>query len=81
MPSRLNSLVIAGRFKGLQIANLCEPIEIVLKSINPGDMNSTLCSYRDFALGNWSQKGCGIERILNDDRIVCNCDHIQILPS
>ena len=73
--SRLNSVVISGRFKGLHIANLSDPVEIVLQSIQPGVTNSTLCSYWDFALKNWSQKGCGIERILKDGRTVCNCDH------
>jgi hypothetical protein len=73
---RLNSFVIAGRIKGLSIANLSEPVKIALRSIAPGDTNSTLCSYWDFGRGNWSQEGCRFERVLRDGRILCNCDHL-----
>ena len=73
--SRLNSFVVAGCFIRLQIANLTEPVKIVFQSIEPGDTRSTLCSYWDFVLGNWSQEGCRFERVLKDGRTVCNCDH------
>ncbi|CAB4018009.1 adhesion G- coupled receptor G7-like [Paramuricea clavata] len=74
--NRLNSFVIAGSIKGLSVANLSEPVKIVLQRIVPGDTNSTLCSYWDFNLGNWSQEGCRFERVLGDGRILCNCNHL-----
>ena len=74
--SRLNSFVIAGSIKGLTIANLSEPVKIALKSIARGDTNTTLCSYWDFSLGNWSHEGCRFEGVLGDGRVLCNCDHL-----
>ena len=72
----LNSPVIAGNIEGLSVSNLSNPIQIALKSTVRGDTNSTLCSYWDFSIGNWSQEGCGLKRILEDGRILCNCDHL-----
>lgn len=72
---RLNSLVLAGSIKGLSVKNLNEPIKIAFKSISQGDTNSTLCSYWNFDLGNWSQDGCRFEHVLEDGRILCSCDH------
>ena len=74
--SRLNSFVIAGSIKGLSVRNLSNPVEIALQSVARGDTNSTLCSYWNFTLGNWSQEGCMFKRVLSDDRILCNCNHL-----
>jgi hypothetical protein len=74
--SRLNSFVIAGSIKGLSVRNLSNPVEITLRSVARGDTNSTLCSYWNFTLGNWSQEGCMFKRVLSDDRILCNCNHL-----
>ena len=74
--SRLNSFVIAGSIKGLSVRNLSNPVEITLQSVARGDTNSTLCSYWNFTLGNWSQEGCMFKRVLSDDRILCNCNHL-----
>ena len=75
-PRSLNSFVISGRIKGLSITNLVEPVRFTLQSISRGDTNTTQCSFWDFGLGNWSQEGCKFERVLEDGRIVCNCDHL-----
>ena len=76
----LNSFVISGRIKGLSIANLTEPVRFTLQSISRGDTNTTQCSFWDFGLGNWSQEGCKFERVLEDGRVVCNCDHLTDMP-
>ena len=73
---RLNSVVIAGSIKGKAVVNLSEPVKIALKSIARGDTNSTLCSYWNFHLGNWSQEGCSFQGVLRDGRVLCNCDHL-----
>ena len=73
--SRLNSLVIAGSIEGLSVANLSVPVNIALPSIERGDTKSTLCSYWDFSIGNWSQEGCKFEHVLEDGRVLCSCDH------
>jgi hypothetical protein len=73
---RLNSVVVAGSIKGLPIVNLSEPVKLALKSVARGDTNSTLCSYWNFDLGNWSQDGCTFQGVLGDGRILCNCDHL-----
>ncbi|XP_028393491.1 adhesion G-protein coupled receptor G6-like [Dendronephthya gigantea] len=72
---RLNSLVLAGSIKGLSVKNLRKPVKIAFKSISRGDANSTLCSYWNFDLGNWSQDGCRFEQVLDDGRMLCTCDH------
>ena len=74
--SRLNSFVIAGSIKELSVANLSNPVKITLQSVARGDTNSTLCSYWNFTLGNWSQEGCMFKRVLSDGRILCNCNHL-----
>ncbi len=74
--SRLNSFVIAGSIKGLTVTNLNEPVKIVLQSVARGDVDSTLCSYWDFNLGNWSQEGCRFQSVLSYDRILCSCNHL-----
>ena len=74
--SRLNSFVIAGSIKGLPIKNLGKPVKITLQTIARGDANATLCSYWNFGLGNWSQEGCTLDRVLGDGRVLCNCDHL-----
>ena len=74
--SRLNSFVIAGSIKRLQIENLSEPVRIALRSIARGDTNTTLCSYWDFGLGDWTQEGCKFDRVLRDGRVLCNCNHL-----
>lgn len=73
---RLNSFVIAGSIKGLRVENLTNPVKIVFHSITTGDTNTALCSYWDFLAGNWSQEGCIFERVLSNDRILCNCNHL-----
>ncbi|XP_028411957.1 adhesion G-protein coupled receptor G2-like [Dendronephthya gigantea] len=73
--SRLNSLVIAGSVKGLTVANLRVPGYIALPMIEPGDTKSTLCSYWEFSIGDWSQDGCKFERVLEDGRVLCSCNH------
>ena len=73
---RLNSVVIAGSIKGKAVVNLSEPVKLALKSVTRGDTNSTLCSYWNFHLGNWSQEGCSFQGVLRDGRILCNCDHL-----
>ncbi|XP_028407271.1 deleted in malignant brain tumors 1 protein-like [Dendronephthya gigantea] len=72
---RLNSFVIAGSVKRTPVANLKTPVKIAFQRTFPGDTNTTLCSYWDFSLQNWSQEGCWFERVLNDDRVLCNCNH------
>ena len=72
----LNSFVIAGSIKGLQVENLTYPVKIAFQSITPGDTNTALCSYWDFVAGNWSQEGCTLERVLSNDRILCSCNHL-----
>ncbi|CAB4000967.1 adhesion G- coupled receptor G7-like [Paramuricea clavata] len=75
--SRLNSFVIAGSIKGLSVRNLSNPVKIALvQSVARGDTNSTLCSYWNFTLGNWSQEGCMFKKVLSDGRILCNCNHL-----
>ena len=74
--SLLNSFVIAGNIKGASVANLSMPVKIVFKSIFQGDAKSTLCSFWDFSLQDWSQEGCWFERVLKDGRILCNCNHL-----
>ena len=75
--SRLNSLVISGRIKGLSLQNLNIPVRIAFASIKEGDTNSTQCSYWNFTMGtgNWSQKGCKFERVFEDGRVLCSCNH------
>ena len=73
---RLNSFVIAGSIKGLQVENLTYPVKIAFQSITPGDTDTALCSYWDFMAGNWSQEGCAFERVLSNDRILCSCNHL-----
>ncbi|XP_028399494.1 adhesion G-protein coupled receptor G6-like [Dendronephthya gigantea] len=73
--SRLNSLVIAGSIKGLSVENLSVPVYIALPMIEPGDTKSTLCSYWDLNIGDWSQEGCKFERVLEDGRVLCSCNH------
>ncbi|XP_028418860.1 adhesion G protein-coupled receptor E1-like [Dendronephthya gigantea] len=72
---RLNSFVIAGSIKGLSVANLQTPVKIAFEKVSRGDTNSTLCSYWDFSIGNWSHEGCSFQRILDDNRILCHCNH------
>ena len=74
--SRLNSLVIAGSVKKLQIEDLSEPVKIALRSIARGDTNTTLCSYWDFSFGDWTQEGCLFDRVLGDGRVLCTCNHL-----
>ena len=75
--SRLNSLVISGRIKGLSVQNLIVPVRIALPSIKEGDANSTLCSFWNFTIGtgNWSQEGCKFERVFEDGKVLCSCNH------
>ncbi|XP_028419199.1 uncharacterized protein LOC114544912, partial [Dendronephthya gigantea] len=73
--SRLNSLVISGSIEGLSVSNLSVPVNIALPSIERGETKSILCSYWDFSIGNWSQDGCKFERVLEDGRVLCSCDH------
>ena len=75
MSHRLNSLVISGGIKGLSVTNLSVSVHIALPMIELGDTKSTQCSYWDFSLGNWSQEGCKFERVLQDGRVLCSCDH------
>ena len=75
-PSRLDSFVIAGHIKGSRVANLKEPVKIVFPSFSQGNGNTALCSFWDFSLGNWSQKGCWLQRVLDDGRVLCNCNHM-----
>ncbi|XP_028416710.1 deleted in malignant brain tumors 1 protein-like [Dendronephthya gigantea] len=72
---RLNSFVIAGSVKRTPVANLKTPVKIPFQRTFPGDTNTTLCSYWDFSLQNWSQEGCWFERVLKDGRVLCNCNH------
>ncbi|CAB3990694.1 neurogenic locus Notch -like [Paramuricea clavata] len=75
--SRLNSVVIAGSIKGLSVRNLSNPVKIALvQSGARGDTSSTLCSYWNFTLGNWSQEGCMFQKVFSDGRILCNCNHL-----
>lgn len=74
--SRLSSLVIAGSVKGFSVTNLSDPVKIALESTLDGDKNSTLCSFWNFSIGNWSQEGCRFDRVLPDGRLLCNCDHL-----
>ena len=74
--SRLNSFVIAGSFKRLPIENLNDSVKVALRSIARGNTNTTLCSYWDFNLGDWSQEGCVFDRVLEDGRVLCNCNHL-----
>ena len=76
MSSRLNSFVIAGSIKGLSVKNLTNPIKISFKSIAPGDTSTTLCSYWDFNINNWSQEGCTFEGVLLNGKILCKCNHL-----
>ena len=76
MSSRLNSFVIAGSIKGLPVKNLTNPIKICFKSNASGDTNTTLCSYWDFNINNWSQEGCTFEGVLPNGKILCECNHL-----
>ena len=76
MSSRLNSFVIAGSIKGLSVKNLANPIKIYFKSIAPGDTSTTLCSYWNFNINNWSQEGCTFEGVLLNGKILCKCNHL-----
>ncbi|XP_028411932.1 adhesion G-protein coupled receptor G6-like [Dendronephthya gigantea] len=73
--SRLNSLVISGSIEGLSVSNLSVPVNIALPSLERGDTKSIQCSYWDFSAGNWSQEGCKFERVLEDRRVLCSCNH------
>ncbi|XP_028418096.1 adhesion G-protein coupled receptor G6-like [Dendronephthya gigantea] len=72
---RLNSLVISGSIEGLSVSNLSVPVNIALPSLERGDTKSTQCSYWNFSAGNWSQEGCKFERVLEDGRVLCSCNH------
>ncbi|XP_028416707.1 adhesion G-protein coupled receptor G6-like isoform X1 [Dendronephthya gigantea] len=73
--SRLNSFVISVDIKDVSVVDLKVPVKIAFQSISPGDLNSTLCSYWEFSLQDWSQVGCWFERVLKDGRVLCNCNH------
>ena len=74
--SHLNSFVIAGSIKGVSVTNLRIPVQIALQSIFPGNISSTLCSYWDFSLQDWSQEGCWFEGVFKDGRVLCKCNHL-----
>ena len=74
--SRLNSFVIAGSIKGISVTNLRIPVQIALQSLFRGDTNSTLCSFWDFSLQDWSQEGCWFEGVFKDGRVLCKCNHL-----
>ena len=74
--SRLDSFVIAGHIKGSPVANLKKPVKIVFPSFSQGNGNRALCSFWNFSLGDWSQKGCWLQSVLDDGRVLCNCNHM-----
>lgn len=72
---RLKSFVIAGSIKGISVANLRIPVKIAFETFSRENAKSILCSYWDLSLGNWSNKGCWFERALDDNRVLCQCNH------
>ena len=72
----LNSYVIAGNIINQSISNLTDPVVLTYKNLKPGNKNRSFCGFWNFAKTNWSDEGCTFQKVRNDSRIVCHCNHL-----
>ena len=76
---QVNSEVISASVRNASFANLTDPVKMVFKPLQAGELSSASCVYWDFqalgALGNWSAEGCTVV-MHRRSQILCECNHL-----